>query len=246
MNFYPILLREMIIFKRRLLKFGYLFSSMMTPVLYLVTFGLGLGRGMTIEGMSYLSFVVPGICAMSSMTNSFTWISTSISVGRLHFKTFDEYRISPVKSSDIMMGEILSGMIRGLFASSLVLLAGAAFGAGFPRNPVFFLAWGLNCLIFACLGVISGYLAKSHEDTALFSNFIIMPMAFFCGTFFPIERLPGFIRSALYCLPLTHSTKIMRSGFLGLPTDPASLVMLPVIFILAFFLGVITIGRSYK
>ena len=246
MNFYPIFLREMIIFKRRLFKFGYLFSSMVTPILYLVAFGLGLGRGMKIEGMSYLCFVVPGICAMSSMMNSYTWIATSVSVGRLHFKTFDEYRISPVKASDIMMGEILSGMIRGLFASSLVLLAGAAFGAGFPLSPVFFLAWGLNCLIFACFGVISGFYAKSHEDTALFSNFIIMPMAFFCGTFFPIERLPGFIRGILFCLPLTHTTKIMRSGFAGLPADTGSLFILLIILIFAFFLGVITIGRSYK
>lgn len=43
MNFYPIFLREMIIFKRQVLKFGYLFSSMVTPVLYLLAFGLGRG-----------------------------------------------------------------------------------------------------------------------------------------------------------------------------------------------------------
>ncbi|MDI6795251.1 MAG: ABC transporter, partial [bacterium] len=93
MNFYPIFLREMIIFKRRLLNIGYLFSTMITPLLYLIAFGLGLGRGMSIEGVSYLMFVVPGICAMSSMINSYTWIATSISVGRLHFKTFDEYQV---------------------------------------------------------------------------------------------------------------------------------------------------------
>ena len=136
MNFYPIFLREMLIFRRRLLQIGYLFSTMVTPLLCLIAFGLGLGQGLIINGISYLTFVVPGICAMSSMINSYSWIATSIAVGRLHFKTFDEYHVSPVTAVDIMLGEVLSGVVRGLFASSLILLAGVIFGAGFPQNPL--------------------------------------------------------------------------------------------------------------
>ncbi|MEW6607503.1 MAG: ABC transporter permease [bacterium] len=246
MNFYPIFLQEMLIFKRRLLRIGYLFSTMVTPLLYLVAFGLGLGRGMSIDGVSYLMFVVPGICAMSSMTNSYTWIATSISVGRLHFKTFDEYQVSPITAADIMLGEILSGVVRGLFASSLILVFGAIFGASFPLNPVFFIVWLLNCFIFACLGVISGFLAKSHEDTATFSNFFIMPMAFFCGTFFPIDTLPTFIKWILYLLPLTHASKALRASFLGQPIELISIGIMLVIFIISFYWGVITIRRANR
>lgn len=246
MNFYPIFLREMIIFRRRLMKFGYLFSSMITPLLYLVAFGLGLGRGFSIDGTGYLTFVVPGICAMSSMINSYSWIATSISVGRLHFKTFDEYRISPVRVQDILIGEMLSGTVRGLFASSLILVAGALFGAGFPKNPAFYPVWVLNCLIFAGFGVISGFRARSHEDTSTFSNFFIMPMAFFCGTFFSIEKLPEVIRGVLYALPLTHTAKTLRAAFLGNEISMVSVLILAVIFILVFITGVFTIGKSYK
>ncbi len=246
MNFYPIFLREMLIFKRRLLNIGYLFSTMITPLLYLVAFGLGLGRGISIEGISYLMFVVPGICAMSSMTNSYTWIATTISVGRLHFKTFEEYQVSPVTATDIMLGEILSGVVRGLFASSLILIAGAIFGAGFPQNPIFLLVWVLNCLIFACFGVISGFLAKSHEDTATFSNFFIMPMAFFCGTFFPIDNLPAFIKGFLYILPLTHANNALRTSFLGQQVEMISLGIMLAFLVISFYLGVITIRRSNR
>ena len=84
MNFYPIFLREMLIFKKRLTRPGYIFSALVTPLLYLLAFGLGLGKGMTVEGISYLAFVVPGICAMSSMTNSYSGIATSLAVGRIH------------------------------------------------------------------------------------------------------------------------------------------------------------------
>ncbi len=246
MNFYPIFLREMLIFKRRLLRIGYLFSTMITPLLYLVAFGLGLGRSISIEGVAYLMFVVPGICAMSSMTNSYSWIATSISVGRLHFKTFDEYQVSPVTATDIMLGEVLSGMVRGLFASSLILVAGAIFGAGFPANPVFLLVWILNCLIFACFGVISGFWAKSHEDTATFSNFFIMPMAFFCGTFFPIDKLPAFIKGFLYFLPLTHASNCLRASFLGQKVEVISLGIMLIFFVVCFYWGVLTIRRSNR
>jgi len=219
---------------------------MITPLLYLVAFGLGLGRNISVEGISYLMFVVPGICAMSSMTNSYTWIATSISVGRLHFKTFDEYQVSPVTAADIMLGEVLSGVVRGLFASSLILVAGAIFGAGFPKSPIFLLVWILNCLIFSSFGVISGFLAKSHEDTATFSNFFIMPMAFFCGTFFPIDKLPAFIKWFLYFLPLTHASKTLRASFLGQEVEIVSLGIMLVFFVVCFCLGVITIRRSNR
>ena len=246
MNFYPIFLREMLIFKGRLLRVGYLFSNMITPLLYLITFGLGLGRGISIEGISYLMFVVPGICAMSSMTNSYTWIATSISVGRLHFKTFDEYQVSPVSATDIMLGEVLSGVVRGLFASSLILIAGAIFGAGFPQSPIFLLILVLNCLIFACFGVISGFWAKSHEDTSTFSNFFIMPMAFFCGTFFPIDKLPEFIKGFLYFLPLTHASNALRASFLGQEVNLISVGIMFAIFAVCFYWGVVTIRRSNR
>jgi len=246
MNFYPIFLREMIIFKRRLSSKGYLFSTIIAPLLYLIAFGLGLGRGMSIDGVSYLMFVVPGICAMSSMTNSYSWIATSIAVGRLHFKTFDEYLVSPLTATDIMLGEVLSGVVRGVFASSIILVAGVIFGAGLPQSPIFLVVWILNCFIFACLGVISGFWAKSHEDTATFSNFVIMPMAFFCGTFFPVDRLPYFIKTVLYFLPLTHASNVLRASFLGQRIEIISVGIMLAIFVVCFYWGIIVIRRANR
>jgi ABC-2 type transport system permease protein len=71
-DWYPIFLREMLLFRRKLLKLSYLFSAMMVPVIYLVTFGLGLGRTVQMHGTDYLSYLIPGLVAMSSMNNSYT------------------------------------------------------------------------------------------------------------------------------------------------------------------------------
>ena len=54
-------------------------------------------------------------------------------------------------------------------------------------------------------------LAKSHEDTSTYSNFFILPMAFFSGTFFPVDRAPMFIKWIIYIMPLTHTNVLIRS-----------------------------------
>ena len=153
---------------------------------------------------------------MTSMTNSYTWIATSMTVGRLHFRTFQVYIQSPVTATDIVVGQILAGMVRGLFASAILLSLGLFLGTGFHLNLMFVLVLILNCLVFAAFGVIVGMKSRSHEDTATFTNFFIMPMAFFCGTFFPVDEMPWLVRDIIKILPLTHTNRLLRFPFWNL------------------------------
>jgi ABC-2 type transport system permease protein len=209
-NWFPIFYREILLFRRRLLRLGYVVSALFSPMLYLLAFGLGLGKRVAMAGGSYLDYLLPGLIAMTSMTNSYTWIATSMTVGRLHFRTFQVYIQSPVSAADIVVGQILAGMVRGLFASAILLTLGFFVGSGFHFNLIFFLALFLNCLAFAAFGVIVGMKSRSHEDTATFTNFFIMPMAFFCGTFFPVDEMPWLIRDVIKVLPLTHANHLLR------------------------------------
>ncbi len=227
MNWFPIFYREMLLFKRRLLKVGYLFSAMVVPLIYLVTFGLGLGRNVHIEGTDYLSFLIPGLVAMSSMNNSYTWVASALNLNRLYFKTFQIFVQSTVQPSAIMAGEVLAGMVKGLFASCLILIVGFMTAREINITAVFIIALLLNCLMFASLGVIAGMVTKSHEDTATYNNFLIMPMAFFSGTFFPVDKLPEALQSVIYVFPLTHVNILMRKTVL----DTEGLLSLVVIFI---------------
>ena len=211
MKWYPVFLREMLLFKRKLFRLGYLFSSLFVPFLYLFAFGLGLGRSVRVSGGTYLEYLLPGLVAMTSMVNSYNWIATSINLGRLYFKTFQVLIQAPVSPSSIMLGEILSGMVRGLFASSMIIIAGFIVGKGSAMvSYLFLIALLLNCFLFASLGVVVGMITKSHEETSVYSNFFILPMAFFSGTFFPIERIPMFLKWIILILPLTHTNILMR------------------------------------
>jgi Nod factor-specific ABC transporter NodJ protein len=230
-EWYPVFLKEMLHFKRKLLRMGYIFSAMMAPIIYLITFGVGLGRTVRLsEGTDYLTFLLPGLVAMSSMNNSYSWVASSLNLSRIYFKTFQVYIQSPVKPFSIMIGEVLAGMVKGLFASLLIIVVGFLVPSKFSINLIFVVTLLLNCFMFASLGVITGMITKSHEDTATYSNFFIMPMAFFSGTFFSIDRIPAIFKPMIYIMPLTHTNIMIRKTFI----DIEGLISLIVIIFYCF------------
>ena len=236
-GWYPVFLKEMLQFKRKLLRLGYIFSAMMAPIIYFVTFGLGLGRTVRLsEGTDYLTFLLPGLVAMSSMNNSYSWVASSLNLSRLYFKTFQIYIQSPVKPFSIMIGEVLAGMVKGLFASLLIIAVGFVVPSKFTISLIFVVTLLLNCFMFASLGVITGMITKSHEDTATYSNFFIMPMAFFSGTFFSVDRVPMIFKPIIYIMPLTHTNILIRKHFID---SQAFISLIVIIFycIVFFIIG---------
>jgi ABC-2 type transport system permease protein len=209
-GWYPVYLREMLLFRRKLLKPGYLVSAMLVPLIYLAVFGLGLGKNVRLNGGDYLAFLIPGLVAMSSMTNSYTWVASSLNLNRLYFKTFQILIQAPVSAAAIMLGEVLAGMTKGLFAALLILATGMFVPGDFRITPLLLTAMVGNSFMFASLGVITGMLAKSHEDTSTYNNFFILPMSFFCGTFFPLDRLPAWLKGVVYLFPLSHTNIVIR------------------------------------
>jgi ABC-2 type transport system permease protein len=225
MNWYPIFLREMIQFKKKLFRLGYIFTSMMVPLLYLLAFGLGLGRSVQVPGGTYLGFLLPGLVAMSSMNNSYNWVASGLNLSRVYFKTFQVLIQAPIAPTSIMAGYVLAGMVRGLFASLMIILVGLAAGTGFHLSGLFLFTLLLNCFLFANMGVLIGMLTKTHEDTSTYANFFILPMVFFSGTFFPIDRMPKLLQYLILCLPLTHTNILIRKTVLDGEGIRAILVM---------------------
>lgn len=209
-GWYPIFLREMLLFRRKFLKPGYLVSAMLVPLIYLAVFGLGLGKSVRLNGGDYLSFLIPGLVAMSSMTNSYTWVASALNLNRLYFRTFQIFIQAPVSAGAIMLGEVLAGMVKGLFAALLLVVMGLCIPGHLHITPLFLVAMAANSFMFASLGVITGMLAKSHEDTSTYNNFFILPMSFFSGTFFPLDRLPALLKGLILLFPLSHTNIVIR------------------------------------
>jgi len=243
-GWYPVFLREMLLFRRKFLRLGYLFSAMVVPILYLIAFGFGLGGSVRIDGTDYLSYLIPGLVAMSSMNNSYTWVSNALNLNRLYFKTFQVLVQAPIGPSAVMAGEVLAGMIKGLFASLLIIAVGFLSSTQFHITGIFVTALVLNCFLFANLGVVIGMRAKTHEDTATYSNFLIMPMAFFSGTFFPVDRMPYLVKAVIYVLPLTHTNILIRKTAMDMEAWLALALM--AVYAAIFFLYGSKLIREYN
>lgn len=213
MSFYPIFWREMLTWKREFKKT--LLSNLIGPLLYLITFGWGLGRRIPMDGVNYLDFVVPGIIALAALNTSYNAISSDLNIRRVLYRTFEQYVIAPVSIASVVIGEVLAGTIRGLFACLVVIVLGYLFGASLKLSLPFFLVLLCSCFTFASLGVLAAMANDTHRDLATFGTLFITPMSFLAGTFFKVDSLPGLVQYLIYFLPLTPTSFSLRSLALG-------------------------------
>jgi ABC-type multidrug transport system permease subunit len=211
---------------------------MITPVLYLIAFGWGLGSSTVINGMSYISFVIPGIIAMSSMSTSFGTVANNINIARTYDKTFEEFMTAPINMRSYAIGKILASALRGMYAAALIVILCLIFRADLHMNAYSAGIIMLNCLVFSALGFMIGIIIESHADMGKFQNFVIAPMSFLCGTFFPLANMPIILKQFIWILPLTQtSIALRRDGemFINPWLHP---LILAVYFLMLFIIGV--------
>ena len=234
-------LREMIILKRRLAKLIPAWS--VSPLLYLIAFGYAIGRHVNVGDHSYMEFLLPGLAAMASMTQAFA-IAQEINIARFYWHIFDEFQAAPISNLAYVMGEVLAGITRAILAGCVILLLGALFGVVLSYNPMFWAAFMLNSFLFASLAVGLAMHVKSHADQALLNNFIITPMAFLGGTFFPLSQLPVWGQRILELLPLTHATKAIRAAAFAEPANLTDYLLLAIIGCVCFLFAIVSVNLA--
>lgn len=230
-GFIAVYLRETLILKRRFKR--QIASMAVSPLLYLIAFGYAMGDAVRLDGHTYLEFLIPGLIAMTSMTQSFG-IATDINVARFYWYIFEEFQAAPIRNIAYVAGEVLAGMTRALLGICVILLLSLLFGVHLHYGPLLWLAVLLNSFVFASLAVALAMLVKSHADQSLLTNFIITPMAFLGGTFFPMNRLPVWAQKILAVLPLTNASNAIRGDAFGKAPDPVAFGMLAVMGVLFF------------
>ncbi len=207
-----VLYKDLNVFKRRVKK--QIVASSLSPLLFLIAFGWGFGDKVTVEGISYITFLIPGLITMSSLNQSYS-IAQEININRFYFQTFDEYLIAPVSHLEIVLGEAAYGMIKGLLSTILIFIFAFLFDIKLYINLIFLLAILIHTFLFSALGVTVSMIVRDHGDQATVNTFVITPMIFLCGTFFPVDKLPSILKGIVYILPLTYSTKIIRASLTG-------------------------------
>ena len=227
-----IYLRESLILRRKLVKT--LLASAVSPALFLIAFGYGVGRGTSVAGQDYLSFLLPGLLTMASMNQSYA-IATEINISRFYFRVFEEYLIAPFGRWQIVLGEMGYGITRGLIPTAIIALYSLFCGVSLHFGPAFFCALLLHLAIFSLLGILAAMIVRSHADQATVNAFLITPMMFLSGTFFPVEKMPLAIKAVASLSPLTYSTRLIRATLLETADAGALLYLLLIAMVATLF-----------
>lgn len=184
-------------------------AALIAPLMYLVVFGWGIRT--TMNGQPYLYFLIPGVVSLTTMNGSFNAIAQNLNVQRLYEKAFDQVIISPTPLWQFIVGQILAGSLRGLYAGGIILLLVLPIGTGLKFNFLSILILALNGAVFSSIGIVVSFIARNHADVPRFSNYFIMPMAYLCNTFFSTDSIPHGVREVIAALPLSQTSRMVRS-----------------------------------
>lgn len=213
---------------------GVLFISVVSPLLYLGAMGLGLGgllRGghRTVEGVSYLRFIAPGLLATTAMQTAAAETSYPI-MARLQWnRVYESVLNTPMRVRDVVVGEVLFLVLRLASVAVVFLAVAAAFGG--VLSPQAALAIPVATLTGLAFGTpIFALTATMRTDNAFnaINRFIVIPLFLLGGAFFPIGQLPRVLQGIAWSTPLTHGVALCRDLFLGRAGMPSALAHLAV------------------
>jgi lipooligosaccharide transport system permease protein len=238
---YYVFLRNLVSYKRFVVPT--FLVSLVEPLFYLITFGIGMGAYMGyFGGKPYLYFLVPGVVASSVMMSSTFECLYGTFVKMVHEKLYDSLIATPVSAEDAVAGDIAWASFRGLVSGSLMVFV-AVFMGILPVSLLSLLILLVLMIfvgiLFASLAMIVTSFAPSFDFFNYYTELIITPMLFFSGVFFPLDRFPAWMKTLSLFMPLTHAVKISRAVFSG-HYDPGLALNFLVIFVLeaiAFYIG---------
>ena len=231
---------------------GSIYTSFLSPVLYLGAMGLGLGKLVDahgtarLGGVSYLAFLAPGLLAAAAMQSGIEE-STYPVLGSVKWRrTYYAAADSPLRPADIFHGHLLFTIMRLAMNSAIFLLVMAAFGA--ITSP-----WVLAAVPVAVLtglafaAPVEAWAITVSKDTsfALVFRFGMIPLFLFSGTFFPVTQLPVWIRPLAYVTPLWHGVALCRALSLGTATLGGALVHVGYLTALAA-VSIVVGNRTYR
>jgi len=198
--------------------FANISPTLADPSLIMVSLGLGLGALIQdINGRTYLEFMAPGLVATTALFTSFFESSYGFYVRMTYESIFKAMLTTPVGPREVVMGEYLWNFIKGSLMAFGVTLVLCAFRL-VPHYwvlPVATLLGGLISIPCAALGLLaSSYIHNINQFQTVYS-FLIAPMYFLSGVFFPIEPMPELFQWAIQVSPFAHGVRLMQLLFWG-------------------------------
>jgi ABC-2 type transport system permease protein len=211
--FKTILFREI----RRILRIWQ--QTLLPPIivssLYFLIFGTFVGKQISdINGDSYISFIAPGLILMTVITNSYTNVASSFFSAKFQY-SIEEILVSPASNLDIILGYVFGGMFRGISIGLLVFGVSYLFVDLHIAHPIFLiLVLFSTSFLFSICGFANALFARKFDDISVLPVFVLTPMVYLGGIFFPLSVLSPFWQSFSQLNPMIYIINLFRYCFL--------------------------------
>ncbi|MEZ7812495.1 MAG: ABC transporter permease [Paracoccaceae bacterium] len=224
--------------------FRTVFQSFVSPVistsLYFVVFGAAIGsRIQEVSGVSYGTFIVPGLIMLTVITQAISNASFGIYFPKFTGAIY-ELLSAPVNFFEIVLGYVGAAATKSFFIG-LVILATSTLFVDFhilhPGLMILFLC--LTCISFSLLGFILGIWAGNFDQLQLVPLLIVTPLVFLGGSFYSISMLPPFWQTISMFNPVVYLISGFRWCFFGAADFSIFFSLLAVFVFIGLCLGVI-------
>ena len=204
-------------------------APVLTALLYLLIFGHVLDEHVTVHGVRYTSFLIPGLVMMQVLQNAFANSSSSLIQAKIT-GSIVFVLLPPIPYSAFFAAYVLAAVLRGLMVGAGVLLATVWFVELKVVAPLWILVFSmLGGALFGALGMIAGIWSEKFDQLASFQNFLIMPLTMLSGVFYSIYTLPTFWQGVSHYNPVFYMIDGFRYGFFGVSDVPPERSLLVVL-----------------
>jgi lipooligosaccharide transport system permease protein len=200
-------------------------SSLLQPLLFLVAFGVGLGRLIDASdrvpqvtgAVPYLVYLAPALLVIGAVYTAAFESTYPILSAFAWQHTYWSVTATPVTPGQLAGGQLTWIALRLTLSSAVYLLVVVLFGAMHGPGVLASLVFAVLAGMAFSTPLVAFSAAQENEGTAFIAvfRFVVVPMMLFSGTFFPVSLLPGAIQPLAWISPLWHGTELARGAALG-------------------------------
>lgn len=206
--------RNWVVYKKDLI--ANISPTVADPALVLVSLGLGLGSFITnVEGMSYMQFLAPGLTVATALFTSFFESSYGFYVRMTYENVYKAMLTTPIGVKEVVVGEMVWVGLKGAVMAVGVAVVLALFGL--MSNPWLIPALAsvgfLVALPCGAMGLLSSALVNNINQFQTVYSFLIAPLYFLSGIFFPIPQMHVAVRIVAEFFPLIHGVRLAQALF---------------------------------
>lgn len=163
-------------------------------------------------GLDSVPSLLPGVMSVSVLFGTTSLLAVTVTFEKKG-RSFERLLLAPISLEMLMLAKTTGAIFFGV-ANAFVPVLLAAFVADL-RSIVWSLVVPAVVLIAVSSTFLGLFIAVSVSEVfeaQTFSNFIRFPMIFLCGLFFPVERLPVWLKPLAHALPLTYGADVLHGA----------------------------------